>query len=110
MYGFYYGRLFKVELLCAILYLNFVFMYGFLANFFPFFITLKIWMSAPMEPTCAAHMLTARTRWALTAACVRRVTLGMASLVQVSSGEQRILSSGTMQPKLVCDPVHKTSF
>jgi len=47
-------------------------------------VILKIWMSAPMEPTCAAHMLTARIQWALTAACVKKVTPGMASLVQVS--------------------------
>lgn len=37
-----------------------------------------------MEPTCVAHMLTARIQWALTAACVKKVILGMASLVQVS--------------------------
>lgn len=49
-----------------------------------FFIILKIWMSVPMEPTRAVHMLTARIQWALTAACVKKVTLGMASLVQVS--------------------------
>lgn len=49
-----------------------------------FKIVLKIWMNAPMEPTIAAHMLTARIQWALTAACVKKVTLGMASHVQVS--------------------------
>lgn len=37
-----------------------------------------------MEPTCVAHMLTARIQWALTAACAKKVILGMASLVQVS--------------------------
>lgn len=59
------------------------FNYFFLFFFF-FFLILKIWMSAPMEPTSVAHMLTARTRWALTAACVKKVILGMASLAQVS--------------------------
>lgn len=47
------------------------------------FVTLKIWMNAPMEHTCAASMQTARIPWALTAASVRRATQEMASLVQV---------------------------
>lgn len=45
---------------------------------------LKIWMNAPMEHTTAAHMLIARTPWALTVAFVKKVTQEMASLVQVS--------------------------
>jgi len=53
-------------------------------TFFKIIIILKIWMSAPMEPTSVAHMLTARIQWALTAACVKKVILEMASLVQVS--------------------------
>lgn len=61
---FYYGRLFKVELLCAIHYLKFVFICGFLTNFFvclfvspPFF--LLLWRSGwvlqwnpHVQPTC----------------------------------------------------------
>ena len=49
----------------------------------------KIWMNAPMEPTCAANMQTARIPWALTAAFVKKDTRAMASLVQVGlCGEQ----------------------
>lgn len=44
---------------------------------------LQIWMNAPMEPTCAASMRTARIPWAPTAASVRKGTQVMASLAQV---------------------------
>lgn len=68
-------------------------------------------MSAPMEPTSVAHMLTARTRWALTAACVKKVILGMASLAQVSFLRRQcwMTSCGPLQPKLQIKTIKSNS-
>lgn len=48
------------------------------------------WTNAPMEPTCAANMQTARTPWAPTAASARRGTRAMASPVQILMSALRI--------------------
>lgn len=90
MWGFYYRRLFEVEVWsCHLLpkvciHVCLVVFFLLKKNNLFLLIILKIWMSAQMEPTCAVHMLTARTQWVLIVACVKKVILGMASLVQVS--------------------------
>jgi hypothetical protein len=68
----------KPKLTCVLLTLNAAFSVNNDVMLF-----LKIWMNAPMEPTCAANMQTVRTPWALIAVSVRRDTQEMASLVQV---------------------------
>lgn len=68
----------KKNLMCALLMFN-----DTLSVHNGMFCFLQIWMNAPMEPTCAASMQTARIPWAPTAASVRRGTQAMASLAQV---------------------------
>nr|KAF6391967.1 fibrillin 1 [Pipistrellus kuhlii] len=53
-------------------------------------LSAPIWMNAPMEPTCAANMQTARIPWGPTAASVRRGTQAMASLAQIWMSALRI--------------------
>lgn len=73
-------KIFILQKICILLTLEVMF---FVHNDVTFF--QKIWTNAPMEPTCAANMQTARIPWALTAAFVKKDTQGMASLVRVGS-------------------------
>nr|KAF6500049.1 fibrillin 1 [Molossus molossus] len=53
-------------------------------------LSAQIWTNAPMEPTRAVRMQTARTPWAPTAASARKATRAMASLAQISMSAPRI--------------------
>lgn len=52
-------------------------------------LSVQIWTSALMEPTCAANTQTVRTPWGHTAVSVRTATQAMASPAQTSTSAPR---------------------